>query len=78
MNIAILIPSLAVGGAERAASVIGSNFQEEGHNVYYFLFVNSERRFYNPKGEIINSHIFSPFYNDLSSNFPKIGKAVDV
>ena len=22
--------------------------------------------------------VFSPFYNDLSSNFPKIGKAVDV
>ncbi len=61
MNIAILIPELGTGGAERAASVIGNYYSQRGHNVFYFLFVRTDRVFYRVEGKVVNTRIFSPF-----------------
>ena len=38
MNVAILIPELLRGGAERAAKTLGDYLVGRGHRVYYFLF----------------------------------------
>lgn len=61
MNIAILIPTLTTGGAERAATTIGKHFFDNGNNVYYFLFSNSGKCFYDVKGTIVKTHITYPF-----------------
>ena len=61
MNIAIMIPTLAAGGAERVASIVGDFYSEKGHNVYFFLFETHYRQFYRVKGQIVNTHILSPF-----------------
>ena len=37
MNIAILIPELGGGGAERIAQIVGDYYFGRGENVYYFL-----------------------------------------
>lgn len=57
MNIAILIPELEGGGAERRAGVIGSYYASRGHNVYYFLANNRKKNVYEIKGSIINTEI---------------------
>lgn len=61
MNIAILIPTLTTGGAERAAVTVGKHFYENGHNVYYFLFSNSGKCFYDVRGTVVKTHITYPF-----------------
>ena len=61
MNIAILIPTLTAGGAERAASMIGNHFVENGHKVFFFLFSNSRHSFFKVQGEIVKTHITYPF-----------------
>lgn len=61
MNIAILIPTLGMGGAERAAISIGGYFHDRGDKVYYFLFANRGQVFFPTKGKIIKTHIFLPF-----------------
>lgn len=58
MNIAILIPSLSMGGAERAAAFVGNYYHDRGHKVYYFLLANCGRPFFDVKGEIVKSHVF--------------------
>lgn len=57
MNIAILIPSLGGGGAERVASLIGNYYSNKGHNVYYFLGNYGFRKRYDVKGKVINSNV---------------------
>lgn len=61
MNIAILVPSLGMGGAERVAAFIGDHYFEKGHNVYYFFLANCGRVFFPAEGEIVKTHVFSPF-----------------
>ena len=61
MNIAILIPNLIMGGAERAASSIGGYYHDKGHKVYYFLLANCSRLFFEAKGEVVKTHVFYPF-----------------
>lgn len=61
MNIAILIPTLGMGGAERAAAFVGSHYHDRGHKVYYFLFANCGQLFFPAKGEIVKTHVFFPF-----------------
>ena len=57
MNIAILIPELGGGGAERAATLLGDYYIGKGYNVYYFLAdVNIKQR-YKVKGRIIQTGI---------------------
>lgn len=58
MNIAILVPTLAMGGAERAASYIGSYYYGKGHEVYYFLFANCGYPAFSVNGKIVKTHIF--------------------
>jgi glycosyltransferase involved in cell wall biosynthesis len=57
MNIAILIPELEGGGAERVASLVGNYYVDKGHNVYYFLAKNNKRCAYEVHGKIINTEI---------------------
>ena len=66
MNIAILIPTLGMGGAERAAVQIGSYYHDRGDQVYYFLFANCGQIFFPTKGKIVKTHVFFPF---LSENY---------
>lgn len=57
MNIAILIPSLGGGGAERVAQIIGDYYIEKGEKVYYFLADTTIKQAYQVKGQIINTGI---------------------
>lgn len=57
MNIAILIPEMEGGGAERVASLVGNYYVDKGHNVYYFLAKNNKRCAYEVHGKIINTEI---------------------
>ena len=66
MNIAILIPTLGMGGAERAAVQIGSYYHDRGDQIYYFLFANCGQIFFPTKGKIVKTHVFFPF---LSENY---------
>lgn len=60
MNIAILIPWLVGGGAERTASLIGSYYAQNGHKVYYFLAGNLRKKStYEIKGKIVHTPIES-------------------
>ena len=66
MNIAILIPSLVTGGAERAAITLGEYYHGKGHNVYYFLFMDNRKPFYKVNGKVVRTYLFFPFSDDLS------------
>lgn len=57
MNIAMLIPTLAGGGAERVAQVLGDHYVDKGHRVYYFLGDTGVKADYKVKGEIIQTGI---------------------
>lgn len=63
MNIAILIPTLGMGGAERAAIQVGSYYHDRGDQVYYFLFANCGQIFFTVKGKIVKTHVFFPFFS---------------
>ncbi|SEF67776.1 Glycosyltransferase Family 4 [Butyrivibrio sp. Su6] len=70
MNIAILIPTLTTGGAERAAAELGKHLFHKCDKVYYFLLANSGRSFFDIDGEIIKTHINYPFVgSDVINNF---------
>lgn len=64
MNIAILIPSLGGGGAERAAQLIGNYYVEKGNNVYFFLA--EEKQDYPVKGKVIRTNIKRCMENEVS------------
>lgn len=59
MNIAILIPTLTGGGAERVAQVIGNYYAERGNKVYYFIADTDIRQAYPVKGEVVQTGIKS-------------------
>lgn len=61
MNIAILVPSLGIGGAERVAAFLGNYYYEKGYHVFYFLLANCGKSFFPAKGTIVKTHVFSPF-----------------
>lgn len=64
MNIAILIPTLANGGAERVAAEISKYFSEKDHNIYIFT-ENRDKNEYDFKGKIIRLK----YINDQCSQF---------
>lgn len=69
MNMAILIPTLSMGGAERVAAFLGNYYHDRGNKVYYFLFANCGRPFFSVKGEIVKTHtFFSVFAQNHSEN----------
>ena len=57
MNIAILIPELGGGGAERVATIIGNYFSEKGENVYYFIGDYKVKQLRPAKGTVIQTGI---------------------
>lgn len=57
MNIAILVPTLAGGGAERMAQVLGDHYVNMGHRVYYFLADMGLKADYKVKGKVIQTGI---------------------
>ena len=61
MNIAILVPSLGIGGAERVAAFLGNYYYEKGHHVFYFLLAGCGRAAFQAEGTIVKTHVFSPF-----------------
>lgn len=69
MNIAIIIPSLGGGGAERVAQIVGDYYCEKGETVYYFLADNSVRQIYSVKGQIVNTGIKEVGGDDAPGNF---------
>lgn len=64
MNIAILIPSLGGGGAERAAQLIGNYYVERGNKVYFFLA--EERQDYPVKGKVVRINVKRCMENELN------------
>ncbi|MBP3819027.1 MAG: glycosyltransferase [Butyrivibrio sp.] len=60
MNIAILIPSLGGGGAERVAQKLGNHYVDEGDKVYYFLLNDHGRAEYDVKGKVVNTGVIPP------------------
>lgn len=67
MNIAILIPSLCGGGAERVAQRIGNYYVEQGYKVYYFLADINMKQDYPVKGKIVKTCIKSCMCEGLSN-----------
>ena len=61
MNIALLLPGLGGGGAERAAQRMGDYWMAQGHQVYYFLGDFGIPQKYRVKGTIIHTGI-QPIY----------------
>lgn len=59
MNIAVIIPELGGGGAERVAQMIGDYYHGRGEHVYYFLMQSGVRRRYKVKGTVIQTTVRS-------------------
>lgn len=59
MNIAIIIPELGGGGAEKVAQQLGKYYLNQGHKVYYFVLDTHQKRMLSVKGEIINTGLTS-------------------
>ena len=57
MNIAIMIPELGGGGAEKVAQQLGSNFISRGDHVYYFILDTHMRRVFSVEGEIVQTGV---------------------
>ncbi len=71
MNIALLIPELGGGGAERVAQILGNYYVEKGNKVYYFIADTNVEQDYFVKGEIIQSGIKRCMYG-RKNNVQKI------
>ena len=72
MNIAILINSLVVGGAERFAQRIGDYYADRGENVFYFLGDYGLKQDYAVKGKIIHTGITRLHYLNDSKLFAAV------
>ena len=64
MNVALLIPELGGGGAQRVAQILGDHLVQKGENVYYFLGDNSIKQVYPVKGKIVKTNIKSCIYEN--------------
>lgn len=67
MNIAILIPGLNGGGAERVAQIIGDYYVENGNNVYYIIADLNIKQDYPVKGSVIRTDITSCMEGEFST-----------
>ena len=59
MNIAIMIPELGGGGAEKVAQQLGNHFIDRGDHVYYFVLNTQQKRIFSVKGEIVQTGLIS-------------------
>lgn len=66
MNIAILIPTLAYGGAERVAAEISKYFLNKGHNIYIFTEAGRSET-YDFAGKMIKLRDSAGCYSDFSN-----------
>ena len=66
MNIAILIPELGGGGAERVAQILGNYYVEKGNKVYYFIADTDIKQDYLVNGTILQTNIESCMKGELS------------
>lgn len=57
MNIAMMIPELGGGGAEKVAQQLGSHFVSRGDHVYYFLLDTHMRRVFSVEGQIVQTGV---------------------
>lgn len=76
MNIALLIPTLSGGGAERVAQIIGDYYVEKGNNVYYFLSGTSAEQVYPVKGQVIQTGIKCCLQNNVYGDIQILPKLV--
>lgn len=76
MNIALLIPTLGGGGAERVAQIIGDYYVAQGNNVYYFLSHTSVKPVYQVKGQVIDTGIESCLLNNVFGNMQALEKLI--
>lgn len=74
MNIAILIPTLACGGAERVAQTIGDFYVKKGYRVYYFIAEMDLEQDYLVKGTVVNTAIRSCMVGKDISDMQKMIK----
>lgn len=73
MNIAILLPSLSGGGAERVAQRIGDYYTERGERVFYFVGDFGLAQDYEVKGNVVNTKITEL---DISSKYGRLWTVV--
>ena len=73
MNIAILIPELGGGGAERVAQILGNYYVKHNNKVYYFLADSTVKQDYPVEGKIIKTNIHSCLCN-TSNDLQRICK----
>lgn len=66
MNIAILIPTLAYGGAERVAAEVSKYFSKNGHNIYIFTEARRSEK-YDFAGQIIRLKNSDGCYSDFTN-----------
>lgn len=66
MNIAILIPTLSYGGAERVAAEISKYFTQNGHRVYIFTEQRKSEK-YDFAGTIVGLKCFGSAYSNFNS-----------
>ena len=81
MNIAILIPELCGGGAERVAQIIGNQYVQRGDEVFYFIGNTDLKRDYQVKGKIIQTGLKSCMYgsqNDAERIFKLLNASLKV
>ncbi len=76
MNIALLIPTLSGGGAERVAQIIGDYYIEKGNNVYYFLAGTSAEQVYPVKGQVIQTGIRCCLHNNIYGDMQALVKLI--
>ncbi|WP_027209132.1 glycosyltransferase [Butyrivibrio hungatei] len=57
MNIAIMSETFGLGGAQRAALLLGENLMNEGHRVIFFEIVTRHKDFFEPKAEVVKIRI---------------------
>lgn len=64
MNVALLIPELGGGGAQRVAQILGDYLVQKGENVYYFIGNNNIKQTYPVKGKIVKTNIRNCIYEN--------------
>lgn len=74
MNIAILIPTLSNGGAERVAAEISKYFSRKGHNIYIFTEQQKSAE-YDFAGKIVRLKCNGSYYSDYQS-WPGIARSL--
>lgn len=71
-NLALLLPCLYGGGAERVASILSQYFYDRGYNIYIFTYFVNRKIDYNFCGKIIKLNRFDNGRSIGESVFPQL------